>query len=111
MADYAVPSSLPGNAPPPPSPPDIPPPPSGPPPSGPLEAPLREQVAAQPEVTQVSVSGKRLLYTEAPARKGTVEWTLTLTANPDKEQPASASMDRLATAVRKKLDEYLQESQ
>lgn len=99
-ADYAV-TPIPTAPPPPaPPPPRLPPPPPAP----------RDEAQAAPEVTEVTVTARRVLFVDPP-RKGTVEWTVGLTAIPDRGQPASASLDRLAAAAQAKLEQYLAQAE
>lgn len=112
--DYIVagpPPPPPPSAAPPSPPPPMPPPPPPPPPTPPATSPATPSTdrPAQPEVAEINVGLRRVLFVESPQSKGTVEVTIGFRAIPDHGQPASASADRLWLAAKTKLDQYLAE--
>src|SRR5207302_48819 len=92
-----------------------PPPPSGqapPPPPPASPAPQAEESwrpEARPVVTHVEVHARVVVFTEGgPGQpRGTKEVQVGLQGTPDPDFPASASLDRIWTAIQAKTREFL----
>jgi len=95
-----------------------PPPPTSPPPTAPAAAPppppsppAAVATTAKPEVLEINVSVRRVVFIEAgrDQPKGTAEVSVGFRAFPDPAAPASASLDRLWATAKAKLNTYLLE--